>query len=281
MSHLSVSGIAYQSLPQSLFGCRRDINHGFETVSKTLAKQVDQLLLQTEVSQQQINRHFLCSTMIELPFTTGAIQWQTVAKMFENYGKHQPSTFVNAYECASWGFSLRHYLTQGESKYLLVSILDANFYEFEFWRYNQHWENSGFGMATILLEINGDLSDELLIGSTTTHNSMAEFATIVRRTAAKKNTVTLAMPFFPINIREMFTKLLAGQSQLPDLHDDWGHCFGSDPWLSLLHHGLNNKIQSPTPFMVCSYALNGYYAIADVMMTAKTQLILNTEWSHE
>jgi hypothetical protein len=110
---------------------------------------------------------------------------------------------------------------------------------------------------------------------------MAEFATIVRRIAAKKNGVTLAMPFFPKNIRDMFTKLLAGQPQLPDLHDDWGHCFGSDPWLSLLHYGINTEVESSKKFMVCSYALNGYYAIADVMMTADTQFILNTEWAND
>jgi hypothetical protein len=281
MSNLSVCGIAYQALPQSLFGSRQDIKKGFQSISKTLVKQVDQLLLDADISQQEIERHFLCSTMIELPFTTGAIKWQTVAKMLNDHGAHQPSTFVNAYECASWGYSLRHYLTQGGSKYLLVSILDANFYEFEFWRYNQHWENSGFGIATILLQIEGELTDELLVGATTTHNSMAEFATIVRRIAAKKNDVTLSMPFFPLNIREMFIKLLAGQPQLPDLHDDWGHCFGSDPWLSLLHYGLNNKLQTNKNFMVCSYALNGYYAIANVKMTSKTQLTLKTEWIND
>lgn len=281
MSHLTIAGIAYQALPENLFKQEQTIDTGFARVVKVLTRQVDNLLDRSQVSSDDIKRHFLCSTMIELPLTTGSIKWKTIADMLAAYGSHQPDTFINAYECASWGYSLRYYLAQGQKKYLLVSILDANFYGFEFWRYNEHWESSGFGIATVLLEITAPLTDELLIGSTTTHNSMAEFATVVRRIASKKNDVTLSMPFFPKNIQEMFTKLLAGQKQLPDLHAEWGHCFGSDPWLSLLSYGLENPIQKDAHFMACSYALNGYYALADVMMTPQTQLILNREWNDE
>lgn len=281
MSNLIVKGIAFQSLPHPLFEKHQPVETSLEIIIKTLAQQVDQLLDSCDIAKQSIERHFLCSTMIELPFTSGQVKWQTIADQLGAHGNHQPDTFVNAYECASWGYSLRYYLKQGQTQYLIVTILDANLYGFEFWRYNEHWENSGFGIATVILEVKDQLTNELMIGSTTTHNPMAEFATVVRRIAATKQGVILAMPFFPQNIQEMFTKLLGGQQQLPDLHADWGHCFGSDPWLSLLNYGLNNKITEPQHFMTCSYALNGYYALADVMMMPDTQLILNKEWEHD
>ncbi|NQZ12901.1 MAG: hypothetical protein HRT35_37620, partial [Algicola sp.] len=44
-------------------------------------------------------------------------------------------------------------------------------------------------------------------------------------------------------------------------------------------HGLNNKIEQPQRFMACSVALNGYYAIAELMLTQDTILIMNKEWS--
>jgi hypothetical protein len=36
---------------------------------------------------------------------------------------------------------------------MIVSIIDANVYDFEFWRYNEHWEHSGFGITTVILKV--------------------------------------------------------------------------------------------------------------------------------
>ena len=284
--NLAVSGIAFTPLPQPLFTERKPVNEAMSLLTETLGRQVNQLVEKTGISPEHFERHFLCSTMIELPFTTQSVKWQDLVNQLKEHGSHQPDTFINAYECASWGYSLRHYLKQDslaqkQTKYMIVSIIDANVYDFEFWRYNDHWEHSGFGITTVILEVQAPLTDELTIGSAKTHNGVAEFATVVRRTMQKKPGATVALPFFPVNVQNMFEKLLRGQPSLPDLHADHGHCFGSDPWLSLLTHALVNKIEVPQRFMACSVALNGYYAIAELMMTPDTVLIINKEWQHE
>ncbi|WDE02324.1 hypothetical protein [Thalassomonas actiniarum] len=283
---LTVKGIAFTPLPQPLFKELPPINEVMSLLAQKLAKQVNELIEQTGIPVNEFSRHFLCSTMIEMAFTTQSVKWPDIAGQLKAYGDHQPDTFVNAYECASWGYSLRHYLKQEslkqkkQSRYMIVSILDANVYNFDFWCYNDHWEHSGFGISTVILEITAPLTDELTIGSAVTHNSVAEFATVVRRTMMKKPGAVVALPFFPVNVQQMFEKLLRGQPQLPDLHAEHGHCFGSDPWLSLLTHGLSNKIEQPERFMACSVALNGYYAIADLMLTPDTVFIKNEEWQH-
>ena len=289
MSHLLVRAITFQALPVELYSEYQGEAKAFGDLTNTLMSQVDEILHNTGVSAHDITRHFLCSTMVELPMTTGKISWQQISEKMRKAGAQYPDTFVNAYECASWGYSLRHYLkhqhrtgkSDASSRFLMVSIIDANVYNLEFWRYNEHWEHSGFGITTLLLEVTGELTDELTIMSAATHNSMAEFATVVRRTATKKTHSTLAMPFFPENIQTMFTNLLGGKSRLPDLHADWGHCFGSDPWLSILTHALDNPINAPTSFLACSLALNGYFALAEVVVTPATQLLLKKEWSNE
>ena len=284
VSGLVVKGIAFTPLPQPLFDKLRPIEEVMSLLVQSLGPQVNQLIEQTGIPATEFERHFLCSTMIELPFTTQSVKWPDIAAQLQEYGVHQPDTFVNAYECASWGYSLRHYLKQAEleqrqAKYMIVSIIDANVYDFEFWRYNKHWQHSGFGITTVILEVESPLMDEITIGSAVTHNGVAEFATIVRRTMMKKAGAVVALPFFPVNVQIMFEKLLRGQPRLPDLHAKHGHCFGADPWLSLLTHGLNNKIEQPQRFMACSVALNGYYAIAELMLTPDTILIMNKEWS--
>jgi hypothetical protein len=271
---LVVKGIAFQPLPQPLFDERKPINDCMLMLADILGPQVNQLVEQTGIDASKLKRHFLCSTMIEMPFTSRQVKWQDIAERLSQYGEHQPETFVNAYECASWGFSLRHYLKQDNPEYMILSIIDANVYDLEFWRYNEHWEHSGFGITTVILQLEKPLTNELTIGSAVTHNGVAEFATVVRRTTMKNPGSTVALPFFPQNVQMMFKKLLRGQPSLPDLHAQHGHCFGSDPWLSLLKHALVNKIEKPERFMACSVALNGYYALAEIMMTPDTVLLM-------
>ena len=288
---LEVKGIAFTPLPQPLFDNLPPVDRVMSLLAEKIGYQVNQLIEQTGMPESEFKRHFLCSTMIEMPFTTQSVNWQDIAEQLKTYGDHQPQTFVNAYECASWGYSLRHYLKveslkaegleQNQPRYMIVTILDANVYDFDFWVYNENWEHSGFGITTVILEVTAPLTDELTIGSAVTHNSVAEFATVVRRTMMKKPGATVALPFFQVSVQQMFEKLLRGQPSLPDLHARYGHCFGSDPWLSLLNHGLSNKIEQPERFMACSVALNGYYAIAEVMMTPDTVLIMNKEWQRD
>ncbi len=279
MSNLTVRGIAFQPLKQQLFKQRKPTKSAFNWLSELIAAQTNQILAPlTEHEKAQISRHFLCSTMIELPMTTGDISWSEISAMLVEHGENQPDTFINAYECASWGYSLRHYIKQGtNSGFMLVSIIDANVYDLEFWRYNEHWHSSGFGITTVLLEITAPLTNELVTQCALTHNSMAEFATVVRRVATHRENCELAMPFFPDNIQEMFNKLLVNKPRLKDRHQDWGHCFGSDPWLSILCHGLENKIKQPTNYLACSLALNGYFAMAEVKVTPDTMLIMQQE----
>ena len=281
MSALTVRGIGFQPLKTRLYEQRPKIEASFDWLAGLINQQTQQILAAlSAVEKAQIDRHFLCSTMVELPFTTGDIAWADVAQTLSEKGPHNPDTYINAYECASWGYSLRHYLTHAKpekSRFLLVSILDANLYDLTFWRYNENWHESGFGLTTVLLEVTGEVTDELVTQCALTHNSMAEFATVVRRTVTGRENVCLALPFFPENIQDMFNKLLAKQRRLPDLHHDWGHCFGSDPWLSILCHSLKNPPIEAQKYMAASLALNGYFAMAEVVVNQDTTLILNEE----
>jgi hypothetical protein len=285
MSVLTVKAIAFQPLKQRLFDQTQSSEVCFEWLTHLLAEQTKQVTATlTPTEQIKIKRHFLCSTMIDLPFTTGDISWPQVVNMLAKQGDNQADSFINAYECASWGFSLRHYLQHDKQispRLLLVSIIDANIFDLEFWRYNENWHESGFGITSVLIEIDGSITDELITQSATTHNSMAEFATVVRRHASTKSDITLAMPFFPEHIQQMFDKLLISQTRLPDLHQDWGHCFGADPWLSILNHCSEQPVIEEQQYLACSLALNGYFSMAQVKVTPQTQFILQGVKGHE
>lgn len=225
--------------------------------------------------RKEISRHFICSTMIELPFTTGAIT-ECDLNSVEEYQGVPDASFINTYECASWGYSLRYYLRQNpDTRYVMVSILDVNVLDLSFWQSNENWGKSGFGLCTFLLEVESFNKHDISAGCTVTYNTTPEFATIVRKMAIGRDDLTLSLPFFPENIRQIFTKLLSGFDKLPDLHGRWGHCFGSDPWLNIISHGMNGGFPQRKELLACSIALNGYYCTAEVCVDQHSTFYLS------
>ncbi|WP_444959621.1 hypothetical protein [Microbulbifer sp. VVAC002] len=251
-----------------------DVSTAFGDIARIIRRQTDSVLdAAPEIKDSQIDRHFLCSTMIELPLSSSAISEQDF-----NYGDNARApvtSFVNTYECASWGYSLRHYLTQNpESRYLMVSILDANVLDLTFWRENENWGDSGFGLCTLLFEVRDLDSINLNASCTITYNTTPEFATVIRKMAVGRDDLTLSLPFFPENIRQIFSKLLSANQKLPDLHDRWGHCFGSDPWLNIICQGAEKGFDKQENFLACSIALNGYYCTVEVTVDEQSHFYL-------
>ncbi|WP_444904496.1 hypothetical protein ACJJIU_06170 [Microbulbifer sp. CnH-101-E] len=262
---LYLKSAAFTPIENITFAESGGLQEAFAQIGEIISEQSARV---TEVIPEEvraeINRHFLCSTMIELPFTTGAVNTDDLNSL-----KNRPSipvtSFVNTYECASWGYSLRYYLRQNPAvRYVLVSILDANLLDLSFWQSNENWGKSGFGLCTLLLEVDSFRVEDITAGCAVTYNTTPEFATIIRKMASAGKDLTLSLPFFPENIRQIFTRLLSSFQQLPDLHERWGHCFGSDPWLNIISHGVEGRFQEEEKLLVCSIALNGYYCTAEV-----------------
>lgn len=277
MSQLKIRALAYQELAHPLLDPRADVATTFETIAERVAPAMN-FAVQTvpENEREQIAEHFLCSTIVNTCFTVGDIDWATVRRSFESRVSAAPETFINAYECASWGYALRYYFKQNpEARYVLVSVLDANIYNFEFWVWNHNWEHSGFGCTTVLLERTGELTNELVTGAAMGGNPMMEFATALRRVIGARKHCTLALPFFPENIRLMFDNILKAFERLPNDHPRWGHAFGNDPWIAIMLDALKKGDGHTGTYLGASLALNGYYCMTEVDVTPETRLLLN------
>ena len=284
MSYILESA-AFTSLPPVLTQPRLSPQDCFSALAKIIAAQTEKVISSlNNAERQSINRHFLCSTMIELPFTSGELVWPAVVESFKEQSQNPevplPCTFVNAYECASWGYSARYYQrVEPQAKYLLFSILDANLLNLSFWKENENWGASGFGLTTVLIKTERageEVNDSSLIAScATTYNSTPEFATIIRRRVLNESSLKLSLPFFPDAIRIVFDKMLQSSPRIPDMHHKWGHCFGSDPWLAIIEYGLNHPISSPERLLACSIALNGYYCLMEVSIKPDSKFYLD------
>ncbi|PHM70604.1 hypothetical protein [Xenorhabdus kozodoii] len=210
-------------------------------------------------------RHFMCSTIMDLAFANRLIDWDCLQQQMEQYTQAVPDVLVNAYECASWGYCLRQALTHpSSSPYVMITIVDLNLLNLSFWEANPDWGKSGFGIATLLFRVGADAINCLQVGVAKTSNFIAEFSIAVRQYLEVKHPHKLALPFFPKQVTQLFQRLLPQADSLPDLHPLLGHCFGADPWISLIEYA--SQAVPDERLLATSVALNGYWAMADVSL---------------
>ncbi|MBF4801476.1 hypothetical protein [Aeromonas hydrophila] len=211
------------------------------------------------------DRHFLCSTIMDSPFANRLIDWHQLQQLMRHYTDTVPDTLVNAYECASWGYCLRQALMDPQpASRVMITIVDLNLMDLSFWRHSPSWGASGFGIATLFFNAGPGAMQYLNVGVAKSANFIAEFSIAVRNCLEDKTECKLALPFFPEQVTQLFQRLLPQADALPDLHPLLGHCFGADPWISLIEHA-KNALEGQR-FLATSVALNGYWVIADVCL---------------
>jgi len=221
-----------------------------------------------------IHSHHLCSTIIDIPFGSKVFDWQRIQSQIAEQTSFAPQSFLNAYECAGWGYSLRHALrNQKETRNILITVVDLNLLNLDYWLANSNWGDSGFGIITLLLECDPESINNLNVGGALSSNAVAEFTIQMRNENDKRENTKLAHPYFPKNVTDLFYKLVPKADFLPDWHSEFGHCFGADPWISLIkNHQQSPSVQS---YIIGSVALNGYWALAHVSTTEETTVHLS------
>lgn len=210
--------------------------------------------------------HLLVSTSVSSEFNSNEHVWPDAVAAFSECMDHPPSMFINAYECASWGYALRcanQFFSDGEC--ILISIVDLNLNNLSFWNYSNEWGSSGFGVCTLLIKLGS--TSTLKVAQSVSSNPMADFCLNIKRQASRHNADIVSMPFFPKKTRELNDRMLKKLNRMTDLHEQYGHCFGSDPWISLIKGG--EAIKGKT-VLSCSLAYSGYWSVMaiDVAETA-------------
>lgn len=229
---------------------------------------VDQYALTTaQLDQTTIKRNFVVSTMLDLPFTSGWLQWPDIAAAATAARPDLPpfDNLITGYECASWGFCLRYAfkeLNPGDK--IAISILDINVMNINYWHSNPNWGNSGFGLATIVLTLGADNQVECHIAKSI--NAFGEFCLDLRRVSREQTDVVLVPPYFPTEIAAMYAKIVPQEQRTENLVDDWGHCFGADPWVGLIEEVARGKAWQDTTYFATSVALNGYWTYAKLKL---------------
>lgn len=272
---ITLKAACYQSFPASLVESGHSLHEIFAEIKQRIITNTNTLRDQLGVNDcLKDSCHLFCSTMIESPFTSQAITWADFREQFADSLPVLPSLFINAYECASWGFALRYALQRDlEQRFFTVTVVDVNVYDLAFLNNNPNWERSGFGAATFVLEREAYDPMSLATDYSKSQNHMRDFSLFVKKQAALDPSATVVLPFYPEALRQMLSKVLGKIPHLPDLHAEMGHCFGSDPWISLIKHHQDHQINPEQSYFVLSSALNGYYSSLHLKIASGAPLL--------
>ncbi|MEQ5870018.1 hypothetical protein J4E08_08895 [Sagittula sp. NFXS13] len=244
-----------------------------DLLGRVLAEQLAGAVAGMDTSR--IKRNFVVSTMLDLPFTSGWLNWADIAAATRRYGPDLPGfdNLITGYECASWGYCLRYALKELEpGDQIALSVLDINVMNISYWQSNPNWGNSGFGLATIVLTVGRENRVECHMAKSV--NAFGEFCLDLRRVSQQQPDVILVPPYFPRDIAAMYTKIVPEAQRTENLVDDWGHCFGADPWVGLIEEVARGRNWQDTTYFATSVALNGYWTYAKLRLNPKGRFAL-------
>ena len=216
----------------------------------------------------QVDFAMCVSTIMDMPFVSGYLNWDLIAKSIAEHTPNVPRNFTASYECAGWGFALdyaQRRLPLG-GRVLLV-VADLNVLDISFWRENENWGHSGFGVSTVLVTIPPAAELSLRVGVAKSDQGMGEFCADLRKWLKTSTGALTNVPFLPAEMTGIYSHFLPSDRVMRDLHSDWGHCFGSDTWISFIDAYQRKDIVPGSVYCATSASLRGYWALTDVMVS--------------
>lgn len=180
---------------------------------------------------------------------------------------------VSAYECAGWGFSLRFLTRATAARTAILVIADANIHALQAYETHDEIGDFGWGVTTIILTAL-DGSDSVRTGGPFANFGVAEFVRELRAATRQTAIERVYLPFFKPALERVAHAAVTDVAFGPNYFDTYGHVFGSDPWLSLIHQLIEKPNQCHENVIIGSVAYSGYYSMAVVTMTSQTLALL-------
>jgi hypothetical protein len=264
MPRITLKDAIYSPFGNEFIG--KDIKQSAVDISAELEKHIALIGVNRDYSYGSAGHHYLCSTMMDTVFSAGAIDSTNIMRVERTVSQ----SFTHAYECACWGYCLKyHFENKREQKFFVISIIDVNSMEMQYWSSNEQWGKSGFGITTLFFEISedDDSRDVLHVGVATGGNNIIAFASVAKQVVKNFSASKLSLPFFPDSMSVPVRRSLKGVELLSDLHHTYGHAFGSDPWISFIKEHEDVDL-SDKRIVFGSLALRGYYCFADICIDA-------------
>ncbi len=237
--------------------------------------------------------HYLCSSSLDIVCSGGWIDMVRVCQKIQSL-LGVTSSFSNAMQCATWGYLVKqHLILKPYVNNIIISIVDANPLDIDFWDNNLSWGKSACRITHIHLktviasrmdaekteggrQLRG--SEEICalitpegarqhldevrtvidIGKCNPEGMLYDYAAAVYRAGDSCNGATVVVPYFDTQMRIGLQRILQYYPHLCDRYEEYGHVYGADPWISIARDAEEGCIDGKR-FQISSLASEGYY----------------------
>lgn len=277
-SSFLVRALTYRRIPSWEYADRDDLLQAIQLLGKKVAEEAAVCIR----LNPHIDDYVLSSTILSPLLMDSSEYAELFRKTISQHAGRAVDWFTHAYECSGWGYVMRHVHAKAKAegantRRLLLQIVDVDVHCFTYWRANGKWGNSGFGICTILIDVYTSDAPELIVGAATQANAMVQMGRALRDFRNTRESVPVAVPFFREPERKVLTKCIGDAQMQADGYLDFGHSFGSDPWISVLLKATEPDERSFDRSIINSLALNGYFSIAEVEFSKDALFRLEAE----
>lgn len=232
---IGLERVSYRPIPHMPASVREGGRAAATALGRLMADEIARIT--DGIDPARICYSMAVSTIMDMPFTTGYLHWSDIAAAIRDRGVAPPMNFTSSYECAGWGFALAHAARRMPGAgYALVLVCDINLLDITFWDGDPNWGKSGFGISSVLLSLPPAPRRNLVTQVARSSQGMGEFCADLRKWLAANPEGLANVPFLPAEMAQIYDHFLPSERLMPHLHDRWGHCFGSDTWLSFITH---------------------------------------------
>lgn len=270
---LRLERVAYRPIPFLPPRVREGGDQAAEVIGALMAEEIARI--SEGIAPEEIGFSMAVSTIMDMPFTSGYLRWSRIAAAVAAQGVRPPSNFTPSYECAGWGFALAYAARRmPQAGKALILVCDLNPLDISFWRGDPNWGRSGFGIASVLLDLPPLGEREIVTRVARSTHGMGEFCADLRQWLARKPRGLANVPFLPAEMAQIYAHFLPQDRLMPHLHDRWGHCFGSDTWLSYLTHLQGGILKPGEVHTAASASLRGYWTLTELEISPEVRFAL-------
>jgi hypothetical protein len=210
----------------------------------------------------------VASSILGPNFTSSTLAVERFVRAVEEHSGHRPRGIINAYQCAGWGFGLRHLMRHTAVRRVAMLLVDVDLHRLDWLLEHPVVGRSGFGITTLLFELPAEAQPPEC-GGPFANSAYSELLIALRkRNAGREAAMPTFIPFSRSPLYATAQRVVGEEALTPNFYAQWGHCFGADPWIGLvrwLDVGVGGA-RAATGCRVLAGAVGfaGYYTLSEI-----------------
>jgi len=214
----------------------------------------------------------LCSTVISGAITGMTAISERLFNVIESECRLRPLAHLHAYMCAGWGYALAYFLRHTDSRLVMLSMVDVDIHDLAYHRNHTQIGKLGFAITTLLLGLPVDRIDKVRTGGPFGGSAFKEFVLALRQHNDLHKPTLSFIPFFGPGLSSIAERIIGTANLGVNRHDDYGHCFGSDPWIGIIEWLQRTPLDERINVSTGMVALSGYFALCNVGLSPQTRI---------